>query len=222
MPLSIKNLSATACRNSGIPELGVYLVNPASRAAIAAALMCSGVSKSGSPAPKLQMSIPSAFIALSLLSMERETEGVRLVALAESCIKRISTSIWRCPGFQPISADGKELGVWSQDLVGRSDRAPNDILAPTFLFLALFSSRGSLAIFLCVDDFESCHEGREEFLQPYLPDRKESLTESEIPMALARSRFGVPHFGRALHKGSLRRCRSASSIGTVERPRLRN
>src|ERR1700758_1394213 len=70
-----------------MPELGVYFVNPASRDAIAAALMCSGVSKSGSPAPKPQTSIPSDFIAFALLSIERVREGVKLEALEESCIK---------------------------------------------------------------------------------------------------------------------------------------
>ena len=58
-----------------MPELGVYLVKPASIAACAAALMCSGVSKSGSPAPKPQTSMPSAFIALAFESMLRVSEG---------------------------------------------------------------------------------------------------------------------------------------------------
>src|SRR5882757_1560845 len=49
-------------------------------AAWAAALMCSGVSKSGSPAPKPQTSMPSAFIALALESMDRVSDGVRIVA----------------------------------------------------------------------------------------------------------------------------------------------
>src|ERR1700739_1482572 len=87
MPLSCSSLSAIACRNSGMPELGVYFVKPDSSAAIAAALMCSGVSKSGSPAPKLQTSSPSDFIAFALLSTDREREGVRLFARVESCIK---------------------------------------------------------------------------------------------------------------------------------------
>jgi hypothetical protein len=72
-----------------MPELGVYLVKPASRDAIAAALMCSGVSKSGSPAPKPQTSIPSDFIAFALLSIERVRDGVKLEALEESCIIRL-------------------------------------------------------------------------------------------------------------------------------------
>src|ERR1700758_3384889 len=76
-----------AWRNSGVPLLGVYLVNPVSMAAWAAALMCSGVSKSGSPAPKPQTSMPSAFMALAFESMLRVSEGVRIVArLANSIV----------------------------------------------------------------------------------------------------------------------------------------
>src|ERR1700759_5547125 len=69
-----------ACRHSGRPALGVFFVNPASSAGIAAALICSGVSKSGSPAPKPQTSMPSAFMALAFESMLRVSEGVRIVA----------------------------------------------------------------------------------------------------------------------------------------------
>src|SRR5437879_5658811 len=72
-----------AARNSGIPALGVYLVKPAWSASIAAALMCSGVSKSGSPAPKPHTSIPSAFIAFALLSIESVSEGVSWAARSE-------------------------------------------------------------------------------------------------------------------------------------------
>ena len=83
MWLSAENFSATAWRSSGRPELGVYLVNPLVKASMAAALMWSGVSKSGSPAAKPQTLIPSAFMALALESMERVREGVRLFAREE-------------------------------------------------------------------------------------------------------------------------------------------
>src|SRR5436190_20389096 len=72
-----------AARNSGIPALGVYLVKPAWSASIAAALMCSGVSKSGSPAPNPHTSIPSAFIAFALLSIESVRDGVNWAAREE-------------------------------------------------------------------------------------------------------------------------------------------
>lgn len=52
-----------------------YLVLPASSACLAAALICAGVSKSGSPALKLQMSMPSAFIAFALAAIANVSEG---------------------------------------------------------------------------------------------------------------------------------------------------
>src|SRR5919204_6294461 len=66
-----------------IPAFGVYFVKPASNASIAALFMCSGVSKSGSPAPKPQTSIPSAFMAFALLSIERVNDGVSCAARSE-------------------------------------------------------------------------------------------------------------------------------------------
>src|ERR1700692_2148591 len=95
-----------------MPELGVYLVNPASRDAMAAALMCSGVSKSGSPAPKPQTSIPSDFIALALLSIERVRDGVKLEALEESCIglpqDYMCHSVFSTKEFETAARGGEE------------------------------------------------------------------------------------------------------------------
>ena len=51
---------------------------------MAAALMCSGVSKSGSPAPKPHTSWPLAIMDFALLSMDSVREGERLVARSES------------------------------------------------------------------------------------------------------------------------------------------
>src|SRR5436190_10633746 len=50
---------------SSVPELFVYLVKLASMARWAAAPMCLGVGKSGSPAPKSTTSIPWAFIFMA-------------------------------------------------------------------------------------------------------------------------------------------------------------
>src|SRR5258706_12120176 len=50
---------------SSVPELFVYFVKFASMARCAAALMWSGVGKSGSPAPKSTTSIPWAFILMA-------------------------------------------------------------------------------------------------------------------------------------------------------------
>src|SRR3954468_22470727 len=72
-----------AWRNSGMPLAGVYLVNPSERALIAASLICWGVSKSGSPAPKPTTSWPSAFICLALESIARVNDGAREAARLE-------------------------------------------------------------------------------------------------------------------------------------------
>lgn len=46
--------------SAGVPPTSVYRVWPAAMARIADSLMCSGVSKSGSPAVRLRMSRPKA------------------------------------------------------------------------------------------------------------------------------------------------------------------
>src|ERR1017187_2050746 len=74
-----------AARNSGIPDDGVYFVNPAASACVAASLIYCGVSKSGSPAPKPQTSTPSALSFLAFASMARVSDGVRVVARCASC-----------------------------------------------------------------------------------------------------------------------------------------
>ena len=67
--LSFLNFAAIASRNSCVPEVGVYFVSPFSMAAMAAALMDFGVSKSGSPAAKFTTSWPLAFNSLALAVM---------------------------------------------------------------------------------------------------------------------------------------------------------
>src|ERR1700751_1146398 len=94
-----------------MPELGVYFVNPASRDAIAAALMCSGVSKSGSPAPKPQTSIPSAFMALALESMLRVSEGVRIVARLASSMDMLVLVV-NLTSFFSKASDWEKGGVY--------------------------------------------------------------------------------------------------------------
>src|ERR1700743_2904650 len=54
-------------RSSGMPSTAVYLVWPSLMALIAAALILSGVSKSGSPAPRPITSRPAAFSSRALL-----------------------------------------------------------------------------------------------------------------------------------------------------------
>ncbi len=73
-PFSLSNFSATALRSSMMPVAGVYLVKPLLMASMAAALTFSGVSKSGSPAPKPMMSRPWAVSSLTLAVRERVAE----------------------------------------------------------------------------------------------------------------------------------------------------
>src|SRR5579862_8145166 len=73
--LSFQSFSETARRSSGMPGVGVYFVNPAWIAAIAASQIGSGVGKSGSPAASEITSIPSAFIAWARAEIPRVGEG---------------------------------------------------------------------------------------------------------------------------------------------------
>src|SRR5438132_530064 len=52
-----------AWRSSGMPTTGVYFVSPRRMASMAAVLMCSGVSKSGSPTESEITSRPLAFMS---------------------------------------------------------------------------------------------------------------------------------------------------------------
>src|SRR5688572_15382068 len=67
-----------------MPGVGAYFVLPAFSAAMHASLMCSGVSKSGSPAAKPQTSSPAAWRALALPSTASVGEGETLRAQRES------------------------------------------------------------------------------------------------------------------------------------------
>ena len=82
----------------------MYLVKPAFERGDAAALMCSGVSKSGSPAPKPQTSIPSAFIAFALLSIERVSEGVSWAARVEISMAEVVKMSFPKRGAQAMGA----------------------------------------------------------------------------------------------------------------------
>src|SRR4029434_3289697 len=71
-----------AARSGSIPFTSVYFVMPLRRASTAAALMRSGVSKSGSPAEKLTTSIPSDRSLPALAAMARVTEGLISLVLS--------------------------------------------------------------------------------------------------------------------------------------------
>ena len=67
-----------------MPSGAVYLVLPARIAAIAADLMFSGVSKSGSPALRLMMSRPAARISIALDDIATVGEGLTRASVSDS------------------------------------------------------------------------------------------------------------------------------------------
>src|SRR3954464_7843223 len=73
-----------ACRRGSMPGVGAYFVLPAFTAAMHASLICSGVSKSGSPAAKLHTSCPAACNALALASTASVGDGEMFLAQVES------------------------------------------------------------------------------------------------------------------------------------------
>ena len=83
-PLSRRNFVAIAALSSALPSTGVYRVLPALMAAIAASLIGSGVSKSGSPAPKLMMSTPSRLRAVAFDRTAPVADGLMRVRRFET------------------------------------------------------------------------------------------------------------------------------------------
>ncbi len=94
--LSRLNLEIIASLSSFIPPTGVYFVCPPRIAFIAASFMFSGVSKSGSPAPKLIMSLPPAFKARALAVIASVTDSSSPESLPESVI------ILQTPFYSPL------------------------------------------------------------------------------------------------------------------------
>ena len=83
--LSLFSLFAIAALRAGMPSTAVYFVKPSFIAAIAASLITRGVSKSGSPAEKLMMSLPCAFhspasVEIAMV-MDSESEFIRSVSI---------------------------------------------------------------------------------------------------------------------------------------------
>src|SRR5471032_1193806 len=78
-----------AARSGSMPGVGPYFVLPDLRAAMHASLICSGVSKSGSPAAKPQTSSPAAKRALAFASTASVGEGETLRAQVESGAGRL-------------------------------------------------------------------------------------------------------------------------------------
>src|SRR5262245_50595255 len=75
-PFSRLNLAQIACFSSGIPSTSVYLVLPSIMALMAACLMLSGVSKSGSPAPRPMTFSPAAASSRAFAVTARVADGL--------------------------------------------------------------------------------------------------------------------------------------------------
>ena len=72
--------------SSGVPSTCVYLVCPLLIASIAACLICSGVSKSGSPALRLITSIPFALKSIALAEIVIVADGLTFFTLSDSIV----------------------------------------------------------------------------------------------------------------------------------------
>src|SRR4051812_15856103 len=85
-----------ASRSSGIPATPVYLVKSVLMALMAASLICRGVLKCGSPAPKSASSIPCAFSLAASFTMARVAEiSMRLMrSLTNFCVVVVVADIW--------------------------------------------------------------------------------------------------------------------------------
>ena len=87
---------ATALRASIVPGVGVYFVCPSRMARIPASLIWSGVSKSGSPAPKPTTGIPSAFICLNFELTASVADGATAERILDnSFMAKPSIQVWR-------------------------------------------------------------------------------------------------------------------------------
>ena len=68
---------------AGVPSTAVYLVSPFLMASIAASFILSGVSKSGSPAPRPITSLPAALSSLAFWVTAKVGEGFILLRLSD-------------------------------------------------------------------------------------------------------------------------------------------
>src|SRR5437867_2143376 len=89
-PLSRRNFETIASFNGSMPDDAVYFVNPLARLCAAACLICSGVSKSGSPAPKRTRSRPAACRAFAFAVMARVGDGAVFRARDEMWIMDVA------------------------------------------------------------------------------------------------------------------------------------
>src|ERR1051326_6577482 len=94
-----------AALSSGRQGVGVYLVCPLSRAALAASLINPGVSKSGSPAPNPTTSMPAFFMAAALgltaRGIDLEINDIRLASaiMTRPLKKKAAPMVWGNRGW---------------------------------------------------------------------------------------------------------------------------
>src|SRR5215831_4988739 len=108
-PFSRLNLRAIAALSSGMPSTAVYFDDlPPSIALMAARLMCSGVSKSGSPAPSPITSRPLALSARALSVTAMVADGLmRLRYSASRAMRRSFHPLSGASLLMARAADGK-------------------------------------------------------------------------------------------------------------------
>src|SRR3954465_10834054 len=127
-----------------IPGVGAYFVLPPLRAAMHASLMCSGVSKSGSPAAKPQTSSPAACRALAFASTARVGEGETLRAQDESGAGGLLMDK-RCRRKGPVSVNASPANSAEGTNKKRRSidrRAPDRVGASANYFLRLAGFEG--------------------------------------------------------------------------------
>src|SRR5262245_47022374 len=111
-PLSRLNLLHTAARSSGTPPTSVYFVRPRRIAWIAASLIRSGVSKSGSPAPNEITSTPPRRSSCALAWTASVDDGA-------SVFRRSASTVWLlCSLF--IGAGRRTAGLSRRVLFGQA------------------------------------------------------------------------------------------------------
>ena len=85
--MSFFSFEIIASFNAGIPSTGVYFVLPSFIATMAAFLICSGVSKSGSPAVRVIIGAPFALSSRAFMLIAMVADNLVLEILFESSIR---------------------------------------------------------------------------------------------------------------------------------------
>src|SRR5687767_12464227 len=162
-----------SCRRR-VPAVGVYLVCPARIASAAASLMCSGVSKSGSPAPRSTTSTPAAFSASAACIAARVDDGCIRETFSETgkaapVVLRVELDIFllflpRC--FERLTDDGNRAHSRAQAGIidGTGDAARHAAAAVRYFFAPPFLAPLFRALLFLAPPFEA-----DFFAPPFLP-----------------------------------------------------